>query len=159
MRFVGIVCMAKNRIIGKGNVLPWSKGESDLKFFREKTTGGNVIMGRKTWESIGVPYLRNRVLWVLTKSNFGWIQLFDDKIGAQTNIVPELGQLPNLDLYWVAGGASVYEALMPKIDEFYVTTLKKEYEGDVAMPEFEHKFLKNEVLQNSANYMIQRFFN
>jgi dihydrofolate reductase len=160
MKFTGIVCMSRNRVIGQGDKLPWPAQESDLSFFKEKTTNGHVIMGHKTWKGMGVPYLKNRALWVLTKTNnYGWLQMFNDKLQAQTNLVTDLGHLPETDNYWVAGGRSIYELFLPRLTEFYVTILDKEYEGDVIMPEFETKFSQNEIVKETERYKTYRYFN
>jgi len=157
MKFTGIIALAKNRVIGVDNKLPWHYKE-DLRFFKEKTLNGHVIMGRKTWEGMGVPHLRNRTLWVLTKENtYGWIQLFDDRRGASTNLVTRLEDLPDLE-YWVAGGLAVYQSLMPRIDEFFVTYLNQEYEGDTVMPSFEEKFANTESVLVTPNFEIKRLF-
>jgi dihydrofolate reductase len=159
MKLTGIIALAKNRVIGNNNDLPWGRQyKEDLKFFKQKTTGGNVIMGRKTYEGMGVPHLNNRVLWVLTKNNtFGWLQLFNDKINAQTNIVTDIGHLPEQD-YWVAGGLNVYQSLMPKIDEFFVTYLNQEYQGDTVMPAFEEQFNQSESVLVTPDFEIKRLW-
>jgi dihydrofolate reductase len=159
MKLTGIIALAKNRVIGKNNDLPWGRTyKEDLKFFKEKTTGGHVIMGRKTYDGMGVPHLRNRTLWVLTRENkYGWIQLFNDQIGAQTNIVTNTSHLPDLD-YFVAGGLTVYQELMPKIDEFFVTYLNQEYEGDAIMPAFEEHFQNSESVLVTPEFEIKRLW-
>lgn len=157
MKFTGIMAMAKNRVIGNKGSLPWHFKE-DMRFFREKTTGGHVIMGRKTWEGMGVPHLRNRALWVLTRENkYGWLQLFDDKIHAETNLVTNLNHLPDQN-YWVAGGVIVYQELLPKIDEFFVTYLNQEYEGDAVMPPFEEQFQNSETVLITPDFEIKRLW-
>jgi dihydrofolate reductase len=147
MKFTGIIAVAKNRVIGAGDKLPWHYRE-DMKFFREttQTRGGNIIMGHKTWKGMGVTHLKGRHLWVLMKeNNYGWLQMFNDKLGASVNIVTDINNIPDME-YWVAGGKAVYEALMPRIDEFYVTNILKDYDGDVVMPEFEGAFQKKETI-------------
>lgn len=157
MKFTGIIAMtAKGRVIGINNTLPWHIKE-DLQFFKQKTSGGDVIMGRKTYEGMGVPHLRNRTLWVLTNENkYGWMQLFDPR-GGQTNIVTRLEDLPDKE-YWVAGGLTVYERLMPIISEFFVTYISQEYSGDTVMPQFEHVFAKSETVLATPHFEIKRYF-
>lgn len=159
MKLTGIVALAKNRVIGAGDKLPWSYSE-DMKFFREttQTRGGNIIMGHKTWKGMGVTHLRGRHLWVLMKDNsYGWLQLFDDKRGASVNIVTNLNDLPDME-YWVAGGLSVYQALMPRTEEFFVSNIFQDHEGDVVMPPFEDAFQKKETVLKSDRLEIVRLF-
>ena len=148
MKFTGIIAMAKNRVIGANNKLPWYYKE-DLQFFKEKTWGGNVIMGRKTYDGLGRVSLPNRQLWVLTSyQNTPEI----DKV----NFFSNPAELPNLD-FWVAGGLSVYQLTMPIISEFYVTYIQRDYEGDTVMPEFEHLFACQEIIKSTPLFEIKRY--
>jgi dihydrofolate reductase len=164
MKFTGIIAMAKNRVIGKDNKLPWYYKE-DLKFFKEKTTGGQVIMGRKTYEGMGVPHLKNRLIWVLMKENtYGWLQLLSPRESPMApygeplvNILTSIYDLPNGD-YFVAGGLSVYQHIMPHISEFFVTYINKDYEGDTVMPEFEKSFPNSETIKTTPDFEIKRLW-
>lgn len=159
MRFIGIIAMAKNRVIGKDGTLPWRIKE-DLKFFKEKTTGGNVIMGRKTWEGMGVSYLNHRTLWVAMRVNtYGWMQMFFNRgnFEHQVNIFTNPNLLPDGD-YWVAGGLTVYMQFMPHISEFYVTYINSDYEGDTVMPPFEDQFAQSEDVLVTPEFTIKRFY-
>jgi len=126
-----IVAKAKNNIIGKDNALIWHLPE-DLKRFKRLTTGHTIIMGRKTFESLG------RVL-----PNRHHIILCND---AQMNIDNEnveiLEDISMLDKYvkdkeehFVIGGATMYRLLMPMCSKMYITEIDKEFEGDVSFPE------------------------
>ena len=126
-----IVAKAKNNIIGKDNALIWHLPE-DLKRFKRLTTGHTIIMGRKTFESLG------RVL-----PNRHHIILCND---AQMNIDNEnveiLEDISMLDKYvkdevehFVIGGATMYRLLMPMCSKMYITEINQDFEGDVSFPE------------------------
>ena len=126
-----IVAKAKNNIIGKDNALIWHLPE-DLKRFKKLTTGHTIIMGRKTFESLG------RVL-----PNRHHIILCND---AQMNIDNEnveiLEDISLLDKYvkdseehFVIGGATMYRLLMPMCSKMYITEINKEFDGDASFPE------------------------
>ena len=126
-----IVAKAKNNIIGKDNALIWHLPD-DLKRFKRITTGHTIIMGRKTFESLG------RVL-----PNRHHIVLCND---AQMNIDNEnveiLEDISMIDKYvkdenehFVIGGATMYKLLMPLCTKMYITEIDKEFEGDVSFPE------------------------
>jgi dihydrofolate reductase len=158
MKFIGIIAMAKNRVIGLNNDLPWGKTyKEDMKFFRQTTTGGHVILGRKTWEGLGVPYLNNRLIWVMTRQNYGWLQMMDKNGEPKVNILSDTNALPDGN-YFVAGGKSIYEHFMPLITEFFVTYINKDYEGDTVMPEFENNFPNSEVVITNENFEIKKLW-
>ncbi len=159
-KFVGIICMDSQRGIGKELELPWPRSEGDLKWFKEKTTGSHVILGGKTYRSLGIPYLKNRHLWVLTKQNYGWTQAFTDKPDGEhsTNILNNVDDLPNLPLCYIAGGLSIYRQFESKIEEWLVTMLKKEYDADIKMFEFEDKFKQKEIIFDDEKMTITRYF-
>ena len=127
-----IVAKAKNNVIGKDNALIWHLPE-DLKRFKKLTTGHTIIMGRKTFESLG------RVL-----PNRHHIILCND---AQMNIDDEnveiLDDIAKLDKYvkdekehFVIGGATMYKLLMPYCNKMYITEINQDFEGDVSFPKF-----------------------
>ena len=126
-----IVAVAHNRVIGKDNTLIWHL-PNDLKFFKEKTTGHVIIMGRKTFESL--PFLLpNREHWVITRDKG-----FDAPEGVKIFHSPEAAAeaARALDAAYVIGGAQVYEAFLPYVDMMYITEVDHEFEGDAFFPEF-----------------------
>ena len=159
-KFTGIIAIAENRVIGLQNTLPWPREYSDLKFFKEKTWGGRLIMGRKTFQGLGVTWLPNREIFVLTKFNpFGWV-ISECNFGvgkAKTHICQVPNDLPDGD-YWVAGGKSVYDLFMPQITEFYVTYIRGVFEGDVTIPAFEHLFPNQEEVKQTDKFRIVRYW-
>ncbi|MBK7920851.1 dihydrofolate reductase [Veillonella sp. YH-vei2232] len=127
-----IVAVAHNRVIGKDNTLIWHL-PNDLKFFKEKTTGHVIIMGRKTFESL--PFLLpNREHWVITKDKG-----FDAPEGVRIFHSPEAvaEAAKDLDAAYVIGGAQIYEAFLPFVDVMHITEVDHTFEGDAFFPEFD----------------------
>lgn len=123
-----IVAAAENQVIGKDNALLWHLS-ADLKRFKALTTGHPVIMGRKTFESIGKP-LPNRKNIVISRSlpaieGCEVVASVGDALAAVT---------PGADAF-IIGGGSVYEALWHVADRLYLTVVKTELEGDTFIPE------------------------
>jgi dihydrofolate reductase len=128
---IGIVAISKNFAIGKDGKLPWHH-PADLKFFKETTMGNAVVMGSRTWRSIGKP-LPGRLNVVL--SRFGLIDIFPDvmRLG-NTDEVVMLAQYLNRDVY-IIGGARTYEAFGDVIDRWIVTEVPIEVEdADTFIP-------------------------
>ena len=125
-----IVAIAKNNAIGKDNKLLWHLPE-DLKRFKRLTTGHNIIMGRKTFESLG-RVLPNRHHIILCN---------DAKLNIEDENVEILDDISKLDKYinseeenFVIGGATMYRLLMPYAKKMYITEIDKEFDGDVYFP-------------------------
>lgn len=135
-----IVAKAKNNVIGKDNKLIWHLPE-DLKFFKEKTTGHIIIMGRKTFESL--PFLLpNREHWVITtQKDYG-----KEHQGVRVfNSVDEVvAAAKNVDLAYVIGGAQIYGAFMPYIDRLYVTQIDEDIDGDTYFPQIDSRLIEVE---------------
>ena len=138
MKLSIIVAMAKNRVIGRQNRLPWHLPE-DLKRFKKLTMGQPVIMGRKTYESIGKP-LPGRTNIVLSR-NAGFhppgvvvVREFQDALDHARSL--------GADEAFVIGGAEMYRLALPLADRLYVTRVKGHFEGDSLFPEtdFEKDF-------------------
>ncbi len=142
--FKAIAAMSLNRVIGAGGKIPWYLPE-DFKWFKKMTTGQVIVMGRKTFQSIG-KVLPNRTTIVLTRSP----ELFP---GIQT--ISDLGQLdPSSPDFagrqiFLCGGAQVYEQGLPLCSDLYLTLVQRVVEGDTLFPIFENRFqLAEEVLSH-----------
>lgn len=122
-----IVAMSENRAIGKGGTLPWHLPR-DLKFFKTTTMGAPIIMGRKTFESIGraLPGRRNIVV---------------SKSYSHPD-VEVVGAIPQVDGAFIIGGAQIYNLALPQVDTIYCTRVHTEIDGDTFFPEFEQDFEK-----------------
>lgn len=128
-----IVARAKGDVIGRDNDMPWHVPE-DLKYFKEKTRGKPVVMGRKTFESIvarlGKP-LPNRPSFVISRQGYS----HDDAFVYQTvemalRAASRWAESENLDEIFVIGGASIYEAAMPYVEQAYITEIDMDVDGD-----------------------------
>jgi dihydrofolate reductase len=135
-RIALIWAMARNRVIGRHNRLPW-RLPVDMQHFRELTSGHPVLMGRKTFESLGRP-LPNRTNIVIT-SDRGYApngclvaHSLDEAIAMAVPHVP-----PNDPEIFVIGGAQLYAQMLPRADRLYVTLVETEVEGDAWFPEFD----------------------
>jgi dihydrofolate reductase len=150
-----IVAFADNNVIGKDNKLIWRLPE-DLKRFKNITTGKKIIMGRKTFESLG-RVLPNRFHIVLTKNK-------DYKIDNENvKIIHDVEELKpyieSVEECFVIGGEKIYKMLMPYATKLYVTRLYEKFDGDTFFPEiderkwkivYQEKGIKNE--NNPYNY-------
>lgn len=125
-----VVAKSKNNAIGKDNKLLW-RIPDDMKRFKDLTIGHTIIMGRKTFESIGKP-LPNRLNIVLTR---------DSNYKVNDENVKILGGISDLEEYinndeenFVIGGAQIYSILISKCKKLYVTQVDKEFVGDAYFP-------------------------
>jgi len=121
-----IVAAAQNGIIGRDNQLIWHLPD-DLKQFKRLTTGHPIIMGRKTFDSIGKP-LPNRTSIVITR-NQDW-QFEGVIVVNSVNEAIEAARQTGTDEAFVIGGAEVYKVTLPVADKIYLTEVKAEFEGD-----------------------------
>jgi len=152
-----IVAIAKNNVIGKDNKLIWHLPE-DLKRFKELTTGKNIIMGRKTFESLG-RVLPNRKHIVLTNNkDFK----YDNPNVEIVNSIEDLKKyIEDKEEHFVIGGASIYRMLMPYSNKMYITKIEEEFVGDTFFPEIneeEWEIVGNEKgLTNENNPFSYRY--
>ena len=146
--------MSLNRVIGSGNKIPWHLPE-DFKWFKKLTTGNIVIMGRKTFESIGKP-LPNRTTIVVSRSP-------DAIPGAQkitdlAQIDPDAPEFSGRELF-ICGGAQIYQQALPLCSDLYLTLVNRVVEGDTYFPPFEEQFVLAEELLNTPDFKILHYRN
>lgn len=145
-----IVAMSAARVIGRDGKLPWHLPE-DLRFFRRTTTGHAVVMGRKTWESIGRP-LPNRRNVVVSRSKL------ELPAGCERIAAPEeLDELQIETEIYIIGGAQIYAALLPRCQEILATRVHGVWEGDTWFPEFEAEFERVELLESHPSCEMLRY--
>ena len=128
-----IVAVAKNNVIGKDNKLIWHLPE-DLKRFKRLTTGHTIIMGRKTFESLGrvLPNRKHIVLCNDAEMNI------DDENVEVIDSIDKIEKYENSEEEnFVIGGASIYKLLLPKASKLYITKINQEFDGDVYFPEID----------------------
>ncbi len=137
--FKAIAAMSENRVIGYQNRIPWHLPE-DFRWFKKMTTGNIVVMGRKTFESIGRP-LPDRATWVLSRSGFAYP-------GVRTlQSLDEIDPSGDSREVFICGGAQLYLEALPRCTDLYLTQVKRVVEGDTFFPPFENQFeLETEVL-------------
>ncbi len=185
--FQAIAAMSLNRVIGNGSQIPWHLPE-DFKWFKRKTQGHVVIMGRKTFESIGKP-LPERVNIVLTrhpgclkrdfKAMFGGARISRGKtvIAKPTQFeLPKMGGAKAADLrlirgflklspadspldFFICGGAQIYEQALPLCSDLFLTLVKREVDGDAFFPAFENRFELVEELRDTPEFKILHYRN
>lgn len=128
--------MAENRVIGVNNHLPWHIPE-DLKRFKKITSGHPIIMGRKTFESIGRP-LPNRTNLVITR-NAGYRAEGIVPCSSFEDALQWAARSPGADEVFVIGGGEIFREVLPRVDCIYLTIVNWPFEGDVFFPEFPEK--------------------
>ena len=144
MKIKIIVAISNNNAIGKDNLLLW-KLSTDLKMFKELTTNNVIIMGRKTFDSLGKA-LPNRINMVITRNKY-----FDaDNVVSINNLnkAIELSREYDKDVY-VIGGGQIYEQAMPIADELIVTHVNCEKDADTFFPTID---LKNWQILSSEKF-------
>jgi len=150
--FKAIAAMAENRVIGHGNKIPWHLPE-DFKWFKQTTTGHVLVMGRKTFESIGRP-LPGRETIVLTRG--AW-----SHPGVKTAAGLDSLRLVSDDArtVFICGGAQVYAQALPLCSDLYLTRVKRTVEGDTLFPPFENLFEFVEVLLEKPEFTVVHYRN
>ena len=126
-----IAGMDKNRLIGQGDRLPW-RLPADMQHFRRHTLGKPVLMGRKTYESIGKP-LPKRTNIILTRDH----NYLVDGCVVTHSIEDALNTASGCDEIMIIGGASTYELFLPRADRLYLTYVHDCFEGDVYFPAYD----------------------
>ena len=148
-QFKAIAAMSLNRVIGNGNQIPWHLPD-DFKWFKATTTGHVIVMGRKTFESIGRP-LPNRETIVLSRSAFSFP-------GVKTiSSLEELPMLAGDKQIFICGGAQIYEQTLSLCSELFLTLVKREVEGNAFFPKFEDKFELAEEIRDTPEFKILRY--
>jgi len=125
-----IVAMDKNKVIGKNNSLIWKLPE-DMKRFKQLTLNKPVVMGRKTFESIGKP-LPNRLNIILTREK----NYSAEGCVVVHSVKEALNASKNNEEIMVIGGAQIYKEFLPLANRMYITLIEKEFEGDAYFPEY-----------------------
>jgi dihydrofolate reductase len=143
-RISALVAMARNRVIGCNNALPWHL-PPDLKRFKSLTMGHPIIMGRKTYESIGRP-LPGRISIIVTRQADYYVSgaIVVDSLAqalracsgkAQEHVIPGSGADEEA---FVIGGAEIFRQALPLCDRIYLTEIQADFGGDALFPQFDH---------------------
>jgi dihydrofolate reductase len=147
--FQAIAAMSLNRAIGLGGRIPWHLPE-DFRWFKQKTMGHALVMGRKTYESIGKP-LPGRETYVLSRQAIDLpgvktIQSLDDL--ARENLARDV---------FICGGAQLYRLALPLCSDLYLTVVKQDYPGDTFFPPFEGDFTLASEIADNERFVIRHF--
>lgn len=146
--FKAIAAMASNRTIGNNGKLPWHIPE-ELQWFRKTTLHQTLLMGRKTFESMGCRPLPQRTTYVLSSKEISYEGI---------HAITSLNELANIQgTVWLCGGAHMYEQFLPLCSELFLTVIHRAYEGDAVFPNFEHLFKQQAVLKTTEDFEIQRW--
>ena len=148
-----IAAMARNRVIGRDGKIPWHLPE-DFRWFKQTTLGHVLLMGRKTFESIGRP-LPGRLTIVVSRGS--------------PIATPGVLTIADLDAFrpedyaprevWVAGGVEIYRQMLSRCSDLYLTQLQKNAEGDAFFPPFEEDFELAEVVLRQAEFEVRHYRN
>ncbi len=145
---IAIAAMSRERVIGAEGKIPWHIPE-DLKFFKRTTIGNIIVMGRKTFESLGKP-LPGRENWVLSRTaGYPGVKVF-----RRPSEIVASGDGREV---FVIGGAEIYSALLPLCREILLTHVNRSVAGDTWFPEFESEFDGGELIETGTDYMIRRY--
>jgi dihydrofolate reductase len=135
-----IAAMDRNQLIGNNNQLPWHL-PADFTHFKAKTMGKPILMGRKTFESIGKP-LPGRTNIVLSRNPN--LQL--EGVECVHSLQDAIAAAADADEMMIIGGSSIYEMLLPQVDRMYLTYVDEAFEGDAWFPAFDRsQWLETEV--------------
>ncbi len=126
-----VVAAAENNVIGKDNQLLWHLPK-DLKFFKQTTSGGTVIMGRKTFESVGKPLPNRRNIVITRQSDF-----HAEGTEVVHSLEAALEQCGDENRVFIIGGAEIYRQALPLTTELYLTRVHAAPDGDTYFPEMD----------------------
>jgi dihydrofolate reductase len=126
------VAIGENHAIGKNNQLLWHM-PADLKFFKQTTSGHTVIMGRKTFDSVGKP-LPNRRNVVITRDTE--LQIEGVELVNSLDEALEITKTEEKPVF-IVGGAEIYRQALPKTDKLYLTTIHHNFDADTFFPDFD----------------------
>lgn len=149
--FTGVVAMTPGRVIGKDGGMPWHLPE-DLKTFKRLTMGHPILMGRKTYDSIGKPLPGRRNI-VLTR-HASWHTEGVETITEIENL--SLLQIENKEIC-IIGGAEIFTLFLPWLDTLWVSKIKQEYEGDTFFPEYEDQFSSARIEEEFEGFNLWKY--
>jgi dihydrofolate reductase len=127
-----IAALARNRVIGRENALPW-RIPADLRRFKQLTIGHTLLMGRKTYESIGRALPGRRSVVITRNASL----VAPNQLVARS--VPEALRMAEGDEVFIAGGAEIYRQTLELADRMYLTKVERDFEGDAIFPEWDER--------------------
>ncbi|MEE9309468.1 MAG: type 3 dihydrofolate reductase [Cocleimonas sp.] len=127
-----IAAMGKNRVIGKDNDMPWHL-PADLQHFKKTTLGSPIIMGRKTYDSIGRP-LPGRLNIILSRNTK--LEIEGCSVVNSLDKALDLARQTDATEIFITGGAHLYDTFLEEADRLYITLIDEEFEGDTYFPDY-----------------------
>ncbi|ADE54348.1 dihydrofolate reductase [Coraliomargarita akajimensis] len=150
-RYKAIAAMAENRVIGNNGDIPWHLPE-DFQWFKQTTMGGILVMGRKTYDSIGRPLPgRDTFVFSRTPREIKGVHSFTD--------LEMLEHFKTDKTIWIAGGAEIYRQLLPHCSDLYLTRVHRSCEGDALFPPFEDSFKFHETVLTTTDFSVEHWTN
>ncbi|MBY6019025.1 type 3 dihydrofolate reductase [Ferrimonas balearica] len=131
MRIALIACMARNRVIGKDNQMPWHL-PADLKHFKAVTLGKPVVMGRRTFESIGRPLPGRHNIVITRQADYA-----PEGVTVVASIEAAIAAAGAVEELMIIGGGELYTAMLPRADRLYITDVDLDVEGDTHFPDYQ----------------------
>lgn len=150
-RLIAIAALASRRVIGRGGAIPWHISD-ELRWFKAATTGHTVLMGRKTFDSLKKPLPNRRNLVVTRGPEIAGVTT----IRGLESFDPAAHADPGKDVF-VIGGAAIYEALLSRCEELWLTLVPLEVDGDAYFPPFEPLFDPAETLLAHPEFEVRRY--
>lgn len=146
-----IAVMSKNKVIGKKNFIPFNI-PLDRLWFKTKTYKKTIIFGRKTFENIKALNPNNNYLVLTKQKNF---KVFEKNI----KIIDTLEKIKNSDDVWICGGEAIYSQTLKNCKFLFLTTVKKNYNGDKHFPNFKDDFILEEKIFENEELCIEKYKN
>lgn len=141
--------MSLNRVIGRAGQIPWHLPE-DFRWFKRTTMGQVLLMGRKTFESIGKP-LPGRLSLVASRgAEIAGVEMVRDL----ESFNPEAYAPREV---WVMGGEEIYRQLLPRCTDLYLSLVRREVEGDAWLPEFEPLFRFESLVLEQPEFEVRHY--
>ncbi len=141
--------MSQNRVIGREGKIPWHLPE-DFKWFKRCTEGQVVLMGRKTYESLGKPLPRRTNVVVTRAAQIPGVEVIHDLAAFDPDtFAPQQ--------VWVIGGAEIYRQLLGRCSDLYLSVLWREAEGDAEFPPFEDDFEFTGVVLHDPEFEVRHY--
>lgn len=154
-----IAAMARNRVIGINNQLPWNLPE-DMRYFKQKTKGKIIIMGRKTFESFGGNPLPDRFHIVITRQKdfvffhpqVAVVSGFSSALALAREKIPEYSEE-----VFIIGGGEIYQQSLELLNRIYLTIIEQDYAGDAKFPEFDLEKFKLKSTEQRTGFSFNLF--
>lgn len=157
-KVIAILAKSENNVIGNKNKLPWHLKE-DMVFFKQTTTNNSIIMGRKTYESLGRDSLPNRENIIVSRSDFNCpsgVLCF--------NTIEDAIKNASKDFVYIIGGSEIYNYCLANnlCDEILLTILHKEFDGDtyinLNLAQYRSEYIiNNQISESGLRYSILRY--